>query len=124
MIVARDVRVQSPLDASNRPRELSDDERRVLQQQAVIDMTKQIALGRLLSLGGGNMIQTGKFLALLGEHSLPLVVYGGRAYQHASGCGSWRLSSHQRIASVKNAIHQTLEQLTPRLTSERPYVET
>lgn len=91
MIVARDVTWKSLAGEPSTPSQpMTDDERHVAQQQAFVAFARQIALGRLLTLGGGNMLQPGKYLSRLKGRSAPLVVYGGRDYEIVSAFGSYR----------------------------------
>ena len=90
MIVARDVpwRAFGNEPASRPP--AAADEQGEFPLHGFIEWAKQTTLGRLFSLGGGNMLQAGKYLAGLKGHAAPLVVNGGRDYETVSAFGSYR----------------------------------
>lgn len=103
MIVARDVPWKLSGAETPSPPPATDEERRALQQEAVVAWTRQVALGRLLTLGGGNMLQPGKYLADMKGRSVPLVVYGGRDYEVVSAFGSYRYHGASVVVFANDA---------------------
>jgi hypothetical protein len=69
---------------------LTDDQRHERQQQAMVWLTKSLALGRFPKLGNGGILRTGELANKFGEAHVPLAVYGGRGYEVVSAFGSYR----------------------------------
>jgi hypothetical protein len=90
-IVARDVAFTTPWDAPpSEIEQLTGDERRRMQQETSSAMSKDVALGALHYLGGGNMLEGGPYKKLLAPVRARLVVYGGRGYEPVSVFGGMR----------------------------------
>jgi hypothetical protein len=90
-IVARDVAFASPFDLAPGDREkITDEDRKRFTQEAPALLCKSTALGALQYVGGGNMVESGRYRKLLAGVTSPLVVYGGRDYEFVSVFGGSR----------------------------------